>query len=77
MSGQTSIYDFLKMDPPQVWDCMKTCRHADEHVGQFPLGGKLCEYGQHQPGIGTSGLDLYERIKDNVVTFYCKFYEMR
>lgn len=78
MNGQMSIYYFEKIDPPPVWDCMKTCKHAGEHWDTFPASNKRrCRYGAFQPGIGTSGLDWYERVKDNISTFYCIFYEMK
>ena len=78
MDGQMSIYDFIPdQDPPQKWECMKTCARADIMADHFPQpnGGKRCLYGITQDG--TSGKDVYEKIKDNMVTFYCKYYKMK
>lgn len=76
MTGQMSIYDF-GTDPPEVWDCMKTCKHANEYTDTFPASNKKrCRYGAFQPGIGTTGNDWYEKVVDDLCHFYCKFYEM-
>lgn len=72
---QMALYDFGVTDPPQVWDCMKTCARADIFTDEFPLGGKRCLYGLTQ--CGTSGEDTYEKIVDNLVTIYCKYYKSK
>lgn len=65
-----------QIDPPPMWECMKTCARANIHTDTFPLGGVRCQYGLTQ--TGTSGEDTYERIDANShVTIYCKFYQMK
>ena len=77
MEGQKSIFDY-GTDPPELWECMRTCKHAGEITGTFPTGEKRCEYGEYQDGNGTSGNDHYQKVDSrSVVHFYCKYYEMR
>lgn len=76
MNRQMDMYELFKIDPPQMWSCMKTCARANIYTDTFPMGGKRCQYGNHM--CGTSGDDIYERIdEENRVTFYCKFYKMK
>lgn len=78
MVGQVDIFEAFpgQIDPPPMWECMKTCARANIHTDTFPNGGKRCMYGIVQ--AGTSGDDAYERINENhEVTIYCKFYQMK
>lgn len=76
MTGQIDIYDAFKLDPPEVWSCMKTCARSNIKTDTFPGGrGKRCLYGMTQ--CGTSGKDMYEKVENNRVHFYCRFYKMK
>lgn len=79
MQGQIDIFEaFPKViNPPPVWECMKTCERANIYTDYFPLqrDGKRCCYGRHQDG--TTGNDWYQVVKNNLVTFYCKYYKMK
>jgi len=60
--------------PPEVWDCMKTCRHADEITDCFPgTKRKRCLYGIMHAGTG--GKDWYSKVIDNIWHTWCRFYE--
>lgn len=63
---------------PELWDCMKTCKNCGIYMSRFP-GTDIprCDYGLHQPGIGVSGADMYQKVVDNIVHIYCKFYQPR
>ena len=71
--AQMTLFDYGVTDPPEVWECMKTCARSDIYTDTFPLGGKRCLYGLKQDG--TSGKDMYQRVVDNKVTFYCRYYK--
>lgn len=74
--SQMNLLDFDRkgFDPPPLWRCMKTCKHANEYTDTFPVGGgKRCLYGQKF--VGTSGNDTYEKTVNGLVYFHCKFYE--
>ena len=66
---QLSIFSlYPKAVPtPELWECMKTCKHCGEHMTVFP-GTDIprCNYGPFQPGIGTSGTDLYSKVINNI-----------
>jgi len=65
------------IDPPPVWDCMKTCARANIHTDYFPIKqhGKRCLYGIYQDG--TTGKDWYMVTENNITRFYCKYYKMK
>ena len=76
MTGQIDIYEAFHLDPREVHRCPDTCVHANEYTETFPVGGgKRCLYWLHQ--CGTSGEDLYEKVENNRVHFYCRFYKMK
>ena len=61
---------------PQMWACMKTCRHMGKYVDHFPTGGVRCMYGVHMDG--TSGRDMFsETDAKGLVHFFCRYYEER
>lgn len=62
------------LPPPPLWECMNTCAHAGEVTDFFPgTTRKRCKYGMMRDGC--SGRDLYEKVRDNIVKVYCKYYE--
>ena len=76
MEQQLRITDIMPdlIPPPEVWDCMKSCRHAREFVGHFPGSAReRCEYGIMQDGV--SGNDMYQKTINNIVHIWCKYYE--
>lgn len=73
--AQMTLFDYGVTDPPALWECMKTCARSDIYTDEFPLGGKRCLYGLKQDG--TSGNDMYQRVVDNKVTFYCRYYKSK
>lgn len=75
MNGQIDIFEAFHLDPPELWDCMKTCARANIYTDEFPLGGKRCRYGQQY--YGTSGKDWYEKTIDGKLCSFCKFYKMK
>ena len=75
---QVTIFElYPKAVPvPALWECMKTCKNCGIYMSHFPGTDKpRCDYGINQPGIGTSGKDLYSKLIDNCWHIYCKFYE--
>lgn len=80
MNGQQlSIFDLAALrEPPELWECMATCVHAggpwDDY---FPGNSKMmrCNYPQQQQGIGYSGKNVRQVVRNNRVHFYCILYE--
>ena len=75
---QISMFEMIEdLDPvPELWECMKTCRHADEYTDLFPdTNIKRCNYGFYQPGIGTSGKDIVQKVINNTWHAWCIFYD--
>lgn len=75
---QISMFEIIEdLDPvPELWECMKTCKHADEYVDLFPgTNIKRCNYGLFQHGIGTSGKDLVSKFINDVWHCWCIYYE--
>lgn len=72
---QLTIFDlFPKLIPdPPLWECMNTCANSRKYMDKFPLGGDRCIYGLIKDG--TTGNDLYQKISNDVVQVYCKYYE--
>lgn len=53
---------------------MESCVLAHEYVGHFPGSTRpRCEYGIMK--VGVSGADMYQKIINNIVHVYCRFYE--
>lgn len=79
MNGQIDIFEaFPKtINPPPIWECMKTCARANIHTDYFPIRqhGKRCCYGRDQDGC--TGNDTYEVVENNSMKLYCKYYKMK
>ena len=58
---------------PELWDCMKTCKHALEYPGKFWNGEPRCDYGLAK--CGTSGKNVRQEVWNNTVHFWCVYYE--
>ena len=62
------------VDPPKVWECMKTCANFKVYEpDEFPMGGERCTYGLHKDGC--TGKDWYQKVVNNEVSFYCRYYK--
>ena len=75
IAQQLRITDIVPdvIPPPEMWRCMKTCRHCGEEMSHFP-GTNIprCDYGYNRDHLHGG---MYEKIIDNVVHFWCKYYE--
>ena len=78
--GQVSLFDLPELtETPQLWECMKTCKHAggpwDDHFPGKPNMPR-CNYPSCGAGI-TNGKWIKQKTVNNLVHFWCVCYERR
>lgn len=78
--GQVSLFDLPGLyEPPEMWECMKTCVHAggpwDDHFPGRPDVPR-CNYPSCGAGI-TNGKWIRQKVRNNLVHFWCVCYGRR
>ena len=78
MYEQVTISELMaRVEPPEMWECMKTCVHAggpwDDYFPYTKV--KRCKYPIMQPGYGTSGKHIRSKTINNIWHCWCVMYK--
>ncbi len=75
MTEQLRITDIVPdiIPPPEMWSCMKTCRHMGEEMSHFPgTNMPRCDYGFNCDKLHGGQVS---KVIDNVWHTWCRYYE--
>ena len=78
MTEQLSMFDLPGLnEPPELWECMKTCVHVGGPLDDFFPGKNIPRCNYPISVYGTSGKGCCQEVRNNLVHMWCTLYEKR